>query len=124
MIKYKNDTKLLWGTLNEIMNKLTRKHNLLPKQFTGTNPGEIISNPHEIANKFNEYFTNIGPEIACKLPNTEKTFNEYLSNRCKNSFFIEPVTKFEVEVEIKNLNSKKSPGYDGVSTKIINQRSQ
>jgi hypothetical protein len=115
MIKYKNDTKLLWGTLNEIMNKLTRKHNLLPKQFTGTNPGEIISNPHEIANKFNEYFTNIGPEIACKLPNTEKTFNEYLSNRCKNSFFIEPVTKFEVEVEIKNLNSKKSPGYDGVN---------
>ena len=42
-----------------------------------------------------------------------KTFNEYLSNKCKNSFFLEPVT------EIKNLNSQKSPGYDGISIRII-----
>ena len=49
------------GTLNEIMNKLTRKHNLLPKQFTGTNPGEIISNPHEILKKhsMNTYLIDV-----------------------------------------------------------------
>ena len=61
----------------------------------------------------------MGPGIASRLPNSEKTFNEYLSNKCKNSFFIVPVTTFEVETEIKNLNSQKSPGYDGISIKII-----
>ena len=34
-------------------------------------------------------------------------------------FFIKAVTKFDVEAKIKNLNSQKSPGYDGISIKII-----
>ena len=61
----------------------------------------------------------MGPGIANRLPTTNKAFNEYLSNKCRNSFFIKPVTKFEIETEIKNLNSQKSPGYDGISVKII-----
>ena len=32
LIEYKNETKLLWSTLNEIMNKRTRKNNLLLKK--------------------------------------------------------------------------------------------
>ena len=86
------------------MNRTTHKHNLLPKEFSGNNP-EDIKNPQEIANKFNE--------IAYRLPTTNKAFNEYLSNKCKNRFSIKPVTKFEVETEIKNLNSQKSQGYHG-----------
>ena len=53
------------------------------------------------------------------LSNSDRTFNEYLFNKSKNSFFIEPATKFDVEAEIKNLNSQKSPAYDGISIKII-----
>ena len=108
LLKYKNKTKLIWPTLNEIMNRTTHKHNLLPKEFSENNPEDIIKNPQEIANKFNEYFNNVGPGIANRLPTTNKAFNEYLSNKCRNSFFIKPVTKFEVETEIKNLNSQKS----------------
>ena len=67
----------------------------------------MITNPHEIADKFNEYFINVGPGIAKKLPNSDRTFNEFLFNKCKNTFFIEPVTKFDVEAEIKNLNAQK-----------------
>ena len=54
-----------------------------------------------------------------KIPNSDRTFDEYLFNKCKNSFFTEPVTKFDVEAEIKNLNSQKSPEYDGISIKMI-----
>ena len=71
--------KLIWATLNEIMNKTTHKHNLLPKEFSENNPEDIIKNPQEIANKFNEYFINVGPGIANRLPTTNKAFNEYLS---------------------------------------------
>ena len=108
LVKYKNETKLIWATLNEIMNRTTHKHNLLPKEFSGNNPEDIIQNPQEIANKFNEYFINVGPGIANRLPTTNKAFNEYLSNKCKNSFFIKPVTKFEVETDKKSKFSKKS----------------
>ncbi len=33
--------------------------------------------------------------------------------------FLEPITKYELETEIRNLNPKKSPGYDGLSVKVI-----
>ena len=62
LIKYKNETKLLWSTLNEIMNKRARKNSLLPKKFAGNNSEEMITNPHEIADKFNEYFINVGSD--------------------------------------------------------------
>ena len=45
LVKYKNETKLIWATLNEIMNRTTHKHNLLPKEFSGNNPEDIIKIP-------------------------------------------------------------------------------
>ena len=45
---------------------------------------KIISDKHEMANKFNEYFTNIGPTLANKIPHVDgdhlqfiKTFSGY-----------------------------------------------
>ena len=35
----------------------------LPKEFIGNSPEDIISDPHTIANKFNDYFVNVGPGI-------------------------------------------------------------
>ena len=45
------------------MNRTTHKHNLLPKEFSGNNPKDLKKNPQEIANKFNEYFINVGPGL-------------------------------------------------------------
>jgi hypothetical protein len=90
---------------------------LLPKEFIGNSPEDIISDPHTIANKFNDYFVNVGPGIARKLPSSERSFKDYLSNNNKESFFLEPTTKHELEIDIRNLNVKKSPGYDGISYK-------
>ena len=108
LIKYKHNTKCLWKTINEIMNK-HRNNRILPKEFNGDSSDEIIDDPYKIANKFNEYFVNIGPGLAKKLPDGEITFDKYLTNKNNNNFFIEPVTKHEIEIQ--NLNSKKSPGY-------------
>jgi hypothetical protein len=122
--RYKNRKKeILRGTinklqtLNEIMNR--HKNDMLPREFNGNGPGEIISDPYTIANKFNNYFVNVGPGITRNIPNSKRTFNEYLPNSYKNNFFLEAITKSEVETEIKNSNSKKSSGYDGISLQII-----
>ena len=88
------------------MNKYSNNR-ILPKELNGDSSDEIIDDPCKIANKSNEYFVNIGPGLAKKLPDSEITFDKYLTNKNKNNFFIEPVTKHEVEIEIQNLNSKK-----------------
>jgi hypothetical protein len=47
LINYKHNTKLLWKTLNEIMNR-HKNNNMLPREFNGNSPGEIISDPYTI----------------------------------------------------------------------------
>ena len=66
LIKYKNDTKMIWYTLNKALNK-NRKKKEMPKSFFGNNSMDIIDVPKKIANGFNEYFINVGPNLVCFL---------------------------------------------------------
>jgi hypothetical protein len=61
---------------------------------------------------------NVGPNIAKKLQKSDRTYNSY-KNSYNDSFSLEPITKYELLTEIRNLNPKKSPGYDGLSVKVI-----
>jgi hypothetical protein len=36
--------------------------------------GEKITDPKSIANRFNDYFVNIGPRLVKKLPNSKTKF--------------------------------------------------
>ena len=62
----KSHMKSTWRVLNEIMNRKTQK-NRLPSTFKIDN--REISNPKEIANRFCEYFTNIGFNLAILFKN-------------------------------------------------------
>ena len=37
-----------------------------------------------IASSFNDYFVNVGPNLAAKIPNNGKVFTEYLNNNTNN----------------------------------------
>ena len=118
LIKYKHNTKMIWKTLNNILNKKTKKTDL-PKQFANNMSPNIIDDPIEIATKFNDYFVNLGPKLAKNINNTNTAFDKYLTESIPNSFFLEAVTEHEVRNEIGKINATKSPGYDGLSAKII-----
>ena len=45
----------------------------------------VITDPLEIANKFCQYFANIGPNLAKKLPDTSKSPFEYINGNFSNS---------------------------------------
>ena len=66
LIRYKQNTKMTWKTLNELLNK-PNKTNELPKTFIESDSLNIIEDPVEIANKFNDYFINIGPNLAKEI---------------------------------------------------------
>ena len=93
---------------------LERGCNELPKTFLNTNSNDTINDPKTIANKFNEYFINIGPNLAKNIKNNSDTnFEKYLIGNYQNSMFLAPITENELENEIK------SPGYDNISNKIL-----
>ena len=38
----------------------------------------VIKSPNEIANQFNKYFSEVGPNLAEKIPNSSKHFTGFL----------------------------------------------
>ena len=73
----------------------------------------------KIANEF-KYFTNIGTDLANKIPNTgENDFRRHLLRiYCESLFSFNYTTPGDVSKLISNLKTKNSAGHDRMSTKL------
>ena len=69
-----------------------------------------ISDKHAIVTKFNEYFVNIGPTLANKIPNLPGSCTEYLSAAYKDSFSLYATTPEEIVKIVKLMKPKKKLG--------------
>ena len=68
--EYKSNAKSTWKLLNDLINKKKIKGKL-PSIFKSNE--EEICNPTHTANRFCEYFTNIGPNLAKSIPASDKS---------------------------------------------------
>ena len=55
-----------------------------------------FSDSKTISEKSNNFFVNIGNNVESKIPQSSKTFREYLKNPVASSMFISPVSDDEV----------------------------
>ena len=76
------------------------------------------SNKQEIANRFNDYFINVGLTLANKIPPAQRNYRDFLPPNNLNSMYIKPVTCEEMKKIISKLNEG-APGYDEVTAKCI-----
>ena len=83
------------------------------------NRGNTINNPQLIANKFNEFFTNIGPSLATKIPHSTVDHKSYLSSSFSDSFFASLTTRDEIINIVSSLKSNNSEGVDGINVNVI-----
>ena len=113
--KYKTKSK---ETINEVINKKDTK--TLPDFMIIEN--EKVTDKGVIANKFNEYFNNIGHQMAGAIDvKSDCSFRDYLQSRCLTTFSFQSVSKNYIKNTIKNLNSKSSSGHDEISTNLLKQ---
>ena len=106
----KGNLQSTWKLIKEVINK--RKTKLrLPTIFNFN--GKELSDPLTIANKFCEYFTNIGPNLASKIKPSNIIPETFLTNRINETIFLEPVTEDEIIKLSTSFKSGKSPGFDG-----------
>ena len=93
--KYKNDIRKTWDILKDIINTKKSKSDF-PPYFTDL--GIKISGSKTIADKFNEYFTKIGPELARSIDTSHKIpFDNYLKSPCQLSFQFQYTTPDGIE---------------------------
>ncbi|XP_065642827.1 uncharacterized protein LOC136074439 [Hydra vulgaris] len=104
-----------WQVQNKIIGK-PKVNESFPKILHIKN--KTIDNENNIANEFNNFFVNIGPKLAAKIPNVNKSFKEYLQCN-KNQFKNENLTFKEYETAFKSLKRNKSSGIDGININIV-----
>lgn len=107
-----------WKILNQIISRTIKKDHI--QEIVQKN--EIICDPKMIADNFNKFFVNIGPNLAAKIPQTTHHFTEYLTtNKISNSLFLKPIKTEELEQVTHSLKNSNSKGYDNLSVNIIKQ---
>ena len=89
----------------------------------------LVSDPKVISNKFNHYFSTIGPEIERKISNGPGNFKDYFNvrdndgkliiNNSNSSFFLSPTVPAEIEKIIDSLDTKKSTGPNSIPVFIL-----
>ena len=82
-MEYKNNIKMTWSILNQLTGRSKQRENL-PDVFS--HQGKSFTGNREIANGFNNFFTGVGPNLASKIPSSNKSPREYLDNKFYPNF--------------------------------------
>ena len=82
---------------------------------------KIVTDPMTIANEFNKFFTNIGPNLANTISNVDEGISDYLDGSFQNSMCAIHTDPVEIQNITNNLKSSSSKGVDGVSPKIVKE---
>lgn len=102
----KNSRKI-WKGINECINKSKIKTN---KKISLNSDGTLFTEPNDVANLFNKYFTTIADSIRDKIPKFGN-FEQFVDkSRSPESFFFKAVTPEEMIKTIQSLNNSKASG--------------
>ena len=115
--KCRSDIKKTWSNINQIMNRSGNKTQ--PSKSFRVN-GVNLTDPKDVADQFNRYYVNIGPNLAEKLeklPN--KSFLDYLYSPFPKSFSFQNINSETVIKTIDSLKPKGSCGIDKISNKLL-----
>ena len=80
---------------------------------------EILTSTNDIVNEFNNFFVNIGPNLANTLPNGNVSHRHYLGPQIDDSLFWKPVTTAEVFNHLIGLDIKKACGHDNIPIRLL-----
>ena len=78
----------------------------------------VIYDDKEIAEEFNEFFTNVGQRLAANIPDVATTFEDYLTES-ENQIEHNELSFEEFETAYKSLQRNKAVGVDNINCNII-----
>ena len=115
-IQCENNIKKTWNTINKIIRKTANNNSI----HNDLNVREELDSNILKANKFNTFFTEIGPKLANSITVTNKTnHNDYLKTEIDTVFQFQQVDENDILNIINNLTPKTSSGIDNLSIKHI-----
>jgi hypothetical protein len=116
--------KKTWSLLNEVL----RKNNSKQPINSLFHKGKLLTDPTQIANAFNHYFTTIADEIAKQINPTmsngepvDDSYDDFVTNTGRHCFNLadKPATDDEILMCIRKLEDKKTPDMMGFSSYLL-----
>ena len=113
--EHRCNIKKLWQIIKAVINK--RKHKAVCTKFKCNDI--TITDGKDIANRFNNFFVNIGASLAKNIPvSDKKNPSDYMSHDVFELFYLSPVTEAEVDKIISNFRDS-AAGWDELKPSII-----
>ena len=115
--KCKHNSKQIWQNINKVIGK-QRNKNDSPIQIN--DEGITITDLQNVAESFNQYYVNVGPNLAKSINSSNSNFTSP-SIRSYQSFYLYPTENEEISKIIKLLKPKTSSGHDEITPKLLKQ---
>jgi hypothetical protein len=107
--------KKAWKSINNLLCRQNK-----PTLVNELNAGEQnLTSPEDIAEGFNEYFANIGLDLASKIDSSNSNFETYLKNAQSEFAAFRLVNVSHVSHLLHGFSNKKATGIDKICSKII-----
>ena len=110
-----DNIKKTWQIIKNIVNK--NKASQLQTKFK-LNDGSFTTDGYVISNKFNDFFVNIGPNLAAKIPEQNLSPLDFMDQPLLNSIYLSEVTSEEINNILKSLKNG-AAGYDELNACLL-----
>ena len=112
---YANGRKI-WELVNEFINRKQKNKDEINEIVV---ENKKITDPQEIADTFNNFFSTIGTSLAAKMPPCE--LEEELPRKRNVEMKFTEVTQAEIKKILSGMKKKRSTGYDDLSNKLLKE---
>ena len=109
-----SNPKKMWRKISDLTNKKS-KTTVVSEIAKG---GVTLTDPTEVANSFNNFFSKIGPTLSNKLPNPDYPPESYVKS-INAEFHFRTVTESEVLKLLTALKTSKATGHDNIPPKLL-----
>ena len=110
----KKNPRKSWQVIKEIIGK--KSQNESSHEFKINE--DLVSDPRIISNQFNQFFTNVGPNLASQIPNNNIDPTSYINNNISVSLAMEPTDITEVKNILNDIKTT-SAGWDSISSRVL-----
>jgi exonuclease III len=111
----KSDMKKTWKIIKEVINKNNNRNQNTPKIKIN---GNLCDDSQQIADAFNNFFTNIGPTLDKKIPTTNTCPLSFIPKNYTINLILDPVTDQEISRIICKLKNC-AVGWDNFPSSIL-----
>ena len=118
LLEKRGNIKETWAILNTVLGKQRKSVNypthLMQRDIH-------ITRKEDMANEFNTFFTNVGPNLANDItePDENISIYDYLGVSIEQSLFMRPVDEEEVITTVTGCTKKRSSDFEDISMDTV-----